>query len=384
MRFRLIIFALLAVFILAGCVGTRMGVSWPTVDVIELNGEQQLVVSYEGQVDLVSPENGKSAPLLNSEGEVRRDEDNNARKWSLLGSEFDNAQFFANPIHLDEDKIIVADYNNRLIEIDTIGLSTQRVIPLDDHVLANILVDEGVMYVPLQATGLTAIQIDDYEVLWTYPVEEGVWAEPLLVDDMIVVTSPNHHMYAIDKVTGEFLWEADLEGAVASKPLLANDRLYIGSFNRKVFEVTLDGEIRNTYETQNWVWGTPAIDDEGILFVADLSGYVHALDTADDLSVVWSSQIATRGIRPGPLLVGDKVVVASRDGFAYWVDRQDGLAKGNEIEGNPELLSDLLLIEPSEWLSIDEPLILISAVDTSKLLIAFDVDGNNQVWVYGR
>ena len=153
MRFRLIIFALLAVFTLAGCVGTRMGVSWPTVDVIEMNGEQQLVVSYEGQVDIVSPENGQSAPLLNGEGEVRRDADNNARKWSLLGSELDNAQFFANPIYLHESTIIDADYTNRLIEIDTVGLSNERIVPLADHVLANILVDEGVMYIPLQSTG---------------------------------------------------------------------------------------------------------------------------------------------------------------------------------------------------------------------------------------
>lgn len=384
MRFRLIIASLLAMVTLAGCVGTRMGVSWPTVDVIELNGEQQIVVSYTDRVDVVSPENGAIAPLLNDEGEVRRDADNNARNWVLMGAEFENAQFHANPVRLDDRTFLIVDYNGRLLEIDTVGLSAERVVPLTDHVLANILVDDGVMYIPLQSTGITAMTIDGYEELWTYSTEEGVWAEPILVDDMIVFTSPDHHMYAVDK-SGELLWSADLEGAVASTPLFANDRLYVGSFNKKLFEVSLDGEILNSYETHNWVWGTPAIDDEGILYVSDLSGYVHALDTTDDLSEVWSTQIAPRGIRPGPLFYEESVIVASRGGIVYWVDRRNGsILTEKEIEGNPEVLSDLVLIEPSETMNIDEPLVLISTVDIGKLLVAFEVDGLRQPWVFKR
>lgn len=384
MRYRLLIFALLASVTLAGCVGTRQGVSWPTISLIELNGEQQIVVSYTDQINIVSPQNGAAVPLLNSDGEVRRDNENNARNWILSGADFEGAQFYANPIYRDEETFIVADYNNRLLEIDTVSLGIKRTIPLDDHVLADILVVDDMMIIPLQSGGVTAMTIGDYEVLWSRPNDDGVWAKPILVNDMIVFTSPDHHMYAVDK-TGELYWKVDLEGAVTSTPLFANDRLYVGSFNKKLFEVSLDGDILNTYDTQNWVWGTPAIDEAGIVYVADLSGYVHALDTFDNLSEVWSVQVATRGIRSGPLVAGDNVVVASRDGFAYWVDRQHGgTNEENEIEGNPEILSDLLLIEPSDSLNIDEPLILISTVDTGKLLIAFEVDGKRQDWVYGR
>ena len=65
----------------------------------------------------------------------------------------------------------------------------------------------------------------------------------------------------------------------ASTPLLANDRLYIGSFDKSFYEISLDGAILSEYATQNWVWGTPAIDEYGIVYVADLSGFVHALDS---------------------------------------------------------------------------------------------------------
>jgi len=362
-----------------------MGVSWPSVDVIELNGEQQIVVSYTDRVDIVSPQNGAHAPLINpATGEIRRDAENNARNWVLLGSDYENAQFYTNPIYVDEETFLIADYNGRILEIDTVTATVKGSFTLTNHVLANILVADDVLYVPLQSGGVTAITMDDYEVIWSYPTEEGVWAEPILVDNMIVFTSLDHHMYAIDK-SGELQWKVDLEGAVSSKPLVANDRLYVGSYNKKLFEVSLDGDIINTYNTQNWVWGTPALADDGIIYVADLSGYIHALDTTDNLSMVWSEQVATRGIRSGPLVYEDTVIVASRDGLVYWIDRHNGVVlTQKEVEGKPELLSDLLLIEPSESLNIDKPLIIVGTVDTSKLLVAFEVDGLRQPWVYKR
>lgn len=384
-RYRLLIFAIFAVVALAGCVGTRQGVSWPTIGIVELNGEQNIVVAFTDQVAIVNPSNGAPARLINpSTGEVRRDENNDARTWVLLGGENDGAQFYANPIPLDDETFLIADYNNRLLEVDTVTASIERVIPVADHILADILVADGMMYIPFQSGGVTAMSLDDYEEIWSFSTNEGVWSKPLLLDDLVVFTSLDHFMYAVEPDSGELVWSVDLEGGVGSTPLLANDRLYVGSYNKKLFEVSLDGEILNSYEVQNWIWGTPAIDEEGILYVGDFSGWVHALDTNDNLAEVWSVQAANRGIRPGPLLYENSVIVVSRDGFVYWLDRRDGVVTNDqEIEGNPELLGDLLLLEPSETLDIDEPLIIVSTVNPGELLVAFGVDGR-QTWVYRR
>ena len=382
-RYRLPVLLLLTAALLTACVGTRMGVSWPAIGLIDLHGEQNIVLSYNERVAILSPANGVPARLINPvTGEVRRDQDNNPRSWVLLGSEYENAQFYATPIRIDEEAFLAADHNGRLLEIDSVAANVERVIPIDDQIVANILVMNDVMYIPLQNDGLIAMSIEDYEVLWTYSTEGGVWAKPLLVDDMIVFPSLDHHLYAVDRETGSHRWSVDLGGSVAAAPLLANGRLYVGSFNKSFFEISLDGQILNRYDTQNWVWGTPAIDEEGIVYVTDLSGYVHALDTGDNLAEHWSVQIAERGIRPGPLVYEQRVIVASRDGKVYWLDRRDGgLINAREIEGRPELLGNLLLLQPSETLDIDQPLVLVSSVDTGKLLIAFEVDGR-QTWVY--
>lgn len=387
MRRRPGLILLLAIILLTlpACVGARMGVSWPAVGLIDLNGETHIALAYNNDVTLLAPSNGAPARLVNPlDGEILRDNENNPRTWLLRGSDNGGAQFHTVPVRIDDETVILADHNRRLLRVDSVFVDVERSFPLVDKVVANPLKSDGVLYVPFQNGGLSAISLDDYRELWRFPTNAGIWAQPLLVNDMLILPSIDHFLYAIDRSTGQRIWSVDLGGAVASMPLFANDRLYVGSFNKSFFEISLDGVILSEYTTQNWVWGTPAIDENGIVYIADLSGYVHALDTSGGLRQRWSVQIAERGIRAGPLVYGERVIVASRDGKVYWLDRYDGeLINAREIEDRPELLGDMMLLEPSETLNIDEPLLLVTSVHDARLLIAFGVDGR-QTWVYPR
>lgn len=375
----------LSVFLLSGCVGARMGVSWPSIGLITINGEQNISLAYNNNVAILNPVNGAPLRLVNPlNGAAMLDSENNPRSWILSGSDFGGAQFYSLPIVVDDETMLVAANSGSLLRVDSVLVDVTRTIPLDDKVVANVLVVEDIVYVPYQNGGLSARSIVDYRELWRFHTEQGIWAAPLLAADMIIVASIDHHVYALDRSTGQEIWSVDLGGSVASTPLLANDRLYVGSFNKSFFEISLDGAILSSYETENWVWGTPAIDEYGIIYLADLSGYVHALDSGRSLQALWSNSIAERGIRSGPLVYGDRVIAASRDGRVYWLDRRDGaLINTREIDNRPELLGDMLLLAPSASLNIDVPLLIVSSVDEGRLLIAFEVDGR-QSWVYPR
>ncbi len=377
--------ALLCLLCLSACVGARMGVSWPSVGLIELNGEQHIALAYNNDVAILSPSNGAPVRLINPvNGQPLRDNDNNPRNWIFRGSDNGGGQFYAQPIPLDAETMLIADNNSRLLQVDSVIVELKRAVSIDGKVVASMLAADGLLYVPYQDGGLSAFSLDGFREIWNVPTEEGVWAKPLLVGEHVIFPSLDHHLYAVDRETGRIRWKVDLGGGVASMPLLANDRLYVGSFNKSFFEVSLDGQILSSYDTQNWVWGSPAIDEDGIVYLADLSGYVHALDTSRGLSPRWSQQIAERGIRAGPLVYQDRVVVASRDGKVYWLDKRDGaLINAREIDERPELLGNMLLLEPSETLDIDEPLLLVTSVHDGRLLIAFGIDGR-QTWVYPR
>lgn len=384
-RMSLYLILSLAALLVSGCVGARMGVSWPSVGLVEINGERNIALAYNNDVALLNPANGAPLRLINPlNGAALLDKDNNPRSWILRGSDFGGAQFYSLPIVVDEETMLVTANSGSLWKVDPVLVDVPRMIPLDDKVVADSLVVEDIIYIPYQNGGLSARSMLDYREIWRFPTEEGVWAKPLLAADMIIASSVDHHLYALDRSSGQLIWSLDLGGSVASTPLLANDRLYVGSFNKSFFEISLDGEILNSYATQNWVWGTPAMDENGIIYLADLSGYVHALDSENYLQALWSNQIAERGIRAGPIVYLDRVIVASRDGRVYWLDRRDGvLINSREIDNLPELLGDMLLLEPSDSLKIDVPLLLVSSVDEGRLLIAFEVDGR-QTWVYPR
>ncbi len=375
----------LSVFLLSGCVGARMGVSWPSIGLISINGEQNIALAYNNTVAILNPANGAPLRLVNPlNGAAMLDSENNPRSWILRGSDFGGAQFYSLPIVVDAETMLVAANSGSLLRVDSVLVDVTRTIALDDKVVANVLVVDDIVYVPYQNGGLSARSLVDYRELWRFHTEQGIWATPLQAADMIIVASIDHHVYALDRSTGQEIWSVDLGGSVASTPLLANDRLYVGSFNKSFFEISLDGAILSSYETENWVWGTPAIDEYGIIYLADLSGYVHALDSGNHLQALWSNSIAERGIRSGPLVYGDRVITASRDGRVYWLDRRDGaLINTREIDNRPELLGDMLLLAPSESLNIDVPLLIVSSVDEGRLLIAFEVDGR-QAWVYPR
>jgi outer membrane protein assembly factor BamB len=384
-RFALPLLLLSAMMIVSGCVGARMGVSWPAVGLIDFKGEESIALAYNNDVVILSPANGAPLRLINPlSGETMRDSENNPRSWILRGSDNEGAQFYGLPIVVDDETMLVAANNGKLLKVDSVIVEATRSIQLDDKIVASMLAADGVLYVPYQNGGLSARSLEDYREIWRFHTEEGIWAQPLLVGDKLIVSSIDHHVYALDRSSGQRLWAVDLGGSVASTPLLAKDRLYVGSFNKMFFELSLDGRILSTYGTENWVWGTPAIDENGVVYVADLSGYVHALDSERNLQEIWSNQIAERGIRSGPLAYQGRVVVASRDGKVYWLDKRDGeLINAREIDDRPELLGDMLLLEPSDSLDIDEPLLIVTSVHDGRLLIAFELDGR-QTWAYPR
>jgi outer membrane protein assembly factor BamB len=191
-----------------------------------------------------------------------------------------------------------------------------------------------------------------------------------------------HNLYAVDINTGSEIWRRDLGGAIAATPAYNDGHLYIGSFDRKLFDISAEtGEILAEYEVGDWMWSTPVLVD-GILYTTDMSGGVFALNIGDGFTEIWQSHPATKGIRARPLVTESYVIVASRDGNVYWLERETGNEIFHQTVGE-EILSDILLVQPSESLDIPEPLVVVSTEKDNKVLVAFTLEGAPR-WTYER
>lgn len=384
---------LLAVLLVTvGCVTPRIGEKWPALSVMTVEGRTAIVVAYTDRIELLNPATGRPVELLNTEGDVRRDEQGNARVWRVNGSDAENAQFFAQPIAITdpesgEESLLFASLNEAIFPVDAFTARIDTLgIDLNGAMLAQPAVDDSSFYVPYKFGGVEALNRSTYDITWRFDTLEGVWATPLLDNGTLYIPSVDHFVYAVDSETGQERWRANLEGGVVATPLLYEDHLYVGSFARKLFKISLSGDIVGEYAAQNWVWGAPVVYD-GTLYVADLAGYVHAIDP-NTMQAEWSIQIAERGIRPSPLVTEDYVVVASRDGRVYWINRTGGTrAFQAEVEGRPEILSDLVLVRSEDVVGVTgvvEDIVIVGTVDLGRMVAAFRLDDGRLNWTYRR
>jgi outer membrane protein assembly factor BamB len=383
-RRSLLLFGALVVMLMAtGCIGGSLEARWGE---LSLAGEpQNIVFAFSDRIVLINPADGSPVQLRDSNGNVRVDDQGNPRLWQIGGLGGAPAQFYTSPVFLDESNMLVSAYDGRLFTVD---FPTARILnpegnAVGGHIVADSVATPEYLYVPLSERNIQVLA-RDFSEAWTFETEQGVWAEPLLVDDTLYVSSLDHSLYAIDPTTGAERWKLNLGGAVASTPLYSDGYLYVGSFARKLFKISTDGEIIAEFDTQDWVWGMPVLVD-GVLYAGDLGGYVYALeDNGSSFDPLWQPrQVAERSIRATPIVTGNAIIVGARDHNAYWINR----ATGEEIFRRQmigEILSDLLLLEPSESLNISEPMVVVSTMAHEELLVAFSVAEGQRLWRYGR
>jgi outer membrane protein assembly factor BamB len=382
-------FAALALLVLVGCVPLPIDPSWASVSI--LNDQQHILFAFSDRVTLIDPVDGSPVELRDSEGNVRVDSSSgNPLLWDVRIQAQPATQFYSAPVPNDEFTLLFPTYSRRIYEVDAqaarINNPEGRLIEDDsttNHIVTDILATEDTLYIPLSEGDVKAVNRGDWTTRWRFDTDFGVWSPPQLIGDQLIFTSLNHNLYSVDPLTGNPIWALDLSGAVTSAPVLSGDFLYVGSFANRVYKISLEGDIVAEFTTRDWVWGTPAIADDGAtLYVGDSSGWVYALDiSGDGFNEIWSRDVAERGVRATPLVVEDTLIVASRDRRAYWLTRADGVEIFNrEVAG--EILANPLLIEPNE--AISEPLVIISTMANQEALVAFTIDNGERRWVYSR
>ncbi len=387
--------AILLLLVTAACGPAPLGTGWPAISTINTScgGKDTLgiLVAFNDRIDMVSPVNGQLMPLLNDQCQTRPpDADGTAKIWEVKPG--NNKQFYSNPVQLDASNLLAVAYDQSLYHIDLAAARPDDAngtpIPgITGHAVTDPVVNDKYIFVGLNSNNLVALDKNNYDVAWTLPTDHGVWGKPLLADNVLYVPSLDHNLYAVNADTGEQLWKVDLGGAVTGTPLLYNGNLYIGSFARQLYEISLTGQIVSQYTSDDWMWGTPVVD-QNVLYTADLGGTVYALDPANGLKEIWKQKVAGGSIRATPVIAGDVIIVAARDQKVYWLNRADGTPV-KDADGNPlvrqldsPILSDILLIQPGDNVAIPKPYIVVSTLSTDQILVAYTLDNGERVWSY--
>lgn len=201
-----------------------------------------------------------------------------------------------------------------------------------------------------------AADVSDGEVLWKRSTDSRLLASPAVAEGVICTGSQGGVVYGFDSETGETLWEYPAGGPVQAGPTVADGLVYAGSRDGTVHAIGLhDGSDRWTHrvnepiarspalvgetlyvptgrsllaldtatQTEQWrvpmTGGTePAIAD-GILYIGDRAGRVHAL-SAESGDTMASFDTGEEPIEAPVVAVNGSIYVGGADGQVYALD----------------------------------------------------------------
>jgi len=370
---------LILAFVLTACGGT-VGGSWAGVSA-NRSGET-IFVAYNQSIVALNAFSG-------------------AIKWEYPDEDSRDAQFFAQPV-ADNGSVYVGDYEGRLHAIDAESGARQWMYeperetligPLSpeakDRVISGVALSPDLAFFGLGSRNVVAVARENASEVWTFETGHGVWGTPLYLDaesspsgePLLLVTSLDHNLYALNPQTGDEYWRLNLGGAAPGNILYdaERQRVYIGTFGAGVAAVDLESaSIVTRFETEDWVWGNPALDGDR-LFMGDLGGNLYAVEIGEDnLAQDWKVNLTTGSIRGTPLVIDDLVIVGAEDGRIYAVDREDGTGVWEKnVEG--KVLTELVSVSDED----DGTTRVVAGTDKNEnLLVALNVTDGERAWTY--
>lgn len=283
--------------------------------------------------------------------------DADGRETDRMPQEADRAvTYFSAPGLVGSEQLVVGSYNNNFYSFDLSSGRIEWEYKDYNRFIADPLVVDDLVIAPNADGQVYALDASNRGAeVWVFSPQEKerdnkpIWAKPVLDGENIYVASMDGSIYALDVKSGTLVWKTALGNSMVSSPVLGEDgTLYVGTFDSQVVAVdSEDGAELWRVDTDDWVWGSPALDGD-TLYVTDLSGNMYALNSADG-SQKWS--VSGEGASTGAPLVDDEnVYYVTESGELFAVSKEGATRWSRTIDeaslyGSPVKFGDLVVVK---------------------------------------
>jgi hypothetical protein len=95
------------------------------------------------------------------------------------------------------------------------------------------------------------------------------------------VGSYDGYLHAVNS-DGTLRWRYETMNQVHSSPAIGEDgTVYVGSDNNHLYAINPDGTLKWRYETEHFVWSSPAIGGDGTMYFGSHDGHLYAIGEGD-------------------------------------------------------------------------------------------------------
>lgn len=184
----------------------------------------------------------------------------------------------------------------------------------------------------------------DKTVLWTFRAGGPIESKPLILDNLVIVTSRDGYVYAVEKDKGELKWKfkTDSSQEIISSPQFNGNLIVFGCYDALFYALRYD----STGVAKLWTAKTSAIiksspffsQDGASIFVGCADSNLYAFSTKGDL--LWKF-LAGGKISNSGSSGEDVVYIPCDDGNLYAVDSKTGVEKWRlSLTGKLSALTD--------------------------------------------
>ena len=180
------------------------------------------------------------------------------------------------------DRLYVASLDHRLYALDRASGKKIWDFAAEGAIASSPKHADGIIYFGSFDTKVYAVNADTGKVAWSQPFSTGnwVWADPLIVGDLVIIGSLDRNVYALDAKTGRQKWVFSTGDGVRAAAAGREGVVFVGSEDRKVYALNVtNGSPVWEYNAVDKVLASPTLIN-GLVVVQNTNHRVIALDAA--------------------------------------------------------------------------------------------------------
>jgi outer membrane protein assembly factor BamB len=232
---------------------------------------------------------------------------------------------------LHDGALIITSYAGEIMSVDVRTGALRWIRSLNGPVVAPaIIVGDNAIAIGTTESRLYVISAVDGAPIAPWGQDgvstpDGVWAPVIPLEDGFAVATMDGRVQKYALATGSEVWPEPfkISGAIASLSLTPDGRIFVPSLNRRAYLLDPGSgqQIGQPFQAEEWLWGQPAFDGN-TAYVADLYGNTYAVDL-ETMTADWKYETGRR-TKSGPVIVGDKLVIADREPVVHFIQRDNG------------------------------------------------------------